>query len=258
MQNKLKHLMSQWPTGGVNLASELDSRGYSPQLLQSYKKSGWIWPIGDGAYSKNGDKPSLYGALSALNRQASLPVHFGGRVALSLQGISHHLNFGVQTFDLFHPSGLWIPKWFKKYNWGERTKLRFFQPKLFGDDFRLGVTESELFGHRCLISSKERAILEFIYLMKTNEEFLEAEQFVGSLTILDSNLLQNLLLACKSFKTKRVFLYLAEKENWDWFKKLNLKRVDLGKGPRSIVEKGEYNSKYGITIPRTWLKGANV
>lgn len=258
MRTKLMNIMSQWPSGGVYLTSELEARGYSRQLLQKYKRSGWIWPVGDGAFAKNGDTPTLFGATSALNLQASVPLHFGGRAALRLQGISHHLALGVVMYDLFHPPTVRIPKWFRSHEWGEKMKVSTHKLSLFGKDFRLGVTEMQLDGHRCFVSSKERAVLEFIHLSRSHEEFLEAQEFVGSLTVLDPNLLQKLLVACTSFKTRRVFLYMAEKENWDWLKRLNLSRIDLGRGPRTIVEKGTYDSKYQITVPKSFLKDADV
>lgn len=129
---------------------------------------------------------------------------------------------------------------------------------LFGENYRLGVQVLTFEGHPCQVSSKERALLEFINMTTTSERFLEALEFVGSATILNHTLLQKLLVACNSVKTKRVFLYAAEKQQWDWFKKLDLKKISLGSGPRTVIPDGVFDSKYKITVPREWLKDALV
>ena len=63
-------------------------------------------------------------------------------------------------------------------------------------------------------------------------------------------LVQSLLEACQSVKVKRLFLYLAEKSNHDWFTYLDLSKIDLGSGKRSIVKDGVYISRYQITVPK--------
>ena len=42
---------------------------------------------------------------------------------------------------------------------------------------------------------------------------------------------------------------MAEKLNHPWLKFLDLSKVDLGKGKRSLVKGGVYISKYQITVP---------
>lgn len=256
MGYKLNALVNDWPSGGVFTTQGLTARGYSASDLQNYKASNWITSLGDGAYSRSGDTPTIFGAVRALNEQLQLPLHLGGRVALKLQGITHHLSFGSELFDLFHPKGVKVPKWFTNHPWP--VTIRTHTQSLFGDNYRLGVQTVVFEGHPCLVASKERALLEFINMTTTPERFLEAVEFVGSATILNHTLLQKLLVACTSVKTKRVFLYAAEKQKWDWLKKLDLKKISLGSGPRTVIPDGVYDSKYKITVPREWLKDALV
>ena len=70
------------------------------------------------------------------------------------------------------------------------------------------------------------------------------------LTTLRPKLVQQLLEECSSIKAKRLFLYMAEKSDHQWFKHLDMSRIDLGKGDRLITENGRYIGKYGITIPK--------
>ncbi len=64
------------------------------------------------------------------------------------------------------------------------------------------------------------------------------------------NLVQQLLEACQSVKVKRLFLYMAEKSGHDWVKYLNLEKINMGSGKRSIVKNGVYVSKYQIIISK--------
>lgn len=61
---------------------------------------------------------------------------------------------------------------------------------------------------------------------------------------------QALLEQCNSVKVKRLFLYLAEKSDHEWVHHLQLEKINLGKGKRSVVKGGAYNSKYQITVER--------
>lgn len=77
--------------------------------------------------------------------------------------------------------------------------------------------------------------------------FETVENYMNGLLGLRSDLLQSLLENCSSVKAKRVFLYLAEKLNYDYLKKLDLSKIDLEKGKRQIILKNsQYDKKYQI------------
>ena len=60
---------------------------------------------------------------------------------------------------------------------------------------------------------------------------------------------QHLLEECTHVKTKRLFLFLANKLNFSWFDQLNIKNIYLGSGPLQIYKKGKLDKKYFITYP---------
>jgi len=64
------------------------------------------------------------------------------------------------------------------------------------------------------------------------------------------NVIQILLESCTSLKVKRMFLHFAEKVNHPWFKKLDLKKIELGSGKRVIFQNGVLDKKYNITVPK--------
>ena len=61
--------------------------------------------------------------------------------------------------------------------------------------------------------------------------------------------MQSLLERCASVKVKRLFMVLAESCQHPWVKKLDLSKVDFGKGKRMLVRGGRLDSKYNITVP---------
>ena len=68
------------------------------------------------------------------------------------------------------------------------------------------------------------------------------------MTVVKPKEFQKLLENCSSIKVKRLFLYIAEKIGHSWFKRLDLTKINLGKGVREITKGGSYNSKYNIII----------
>ena len=93
--------------------------------------------------------------------------------------------------------------------------------------------------------------MECLYLAPENFDLVECYELMENLNDLRPTLVQELLEACTSIKVKRLFLFMADKLNHSWYKHLNLSKVDLGKGKRSLVKDGVYISKYQITLPKT-------
>ena len=92
--------------------------------------------------------------------------------------------------------------------------------------------------------------MECLYLAPEKQELSECHELMEGLTNLRPQQVQALLEACTSVKVKRLFLFLAEKAKHDWFEYLDLTKIDLGKGKRSVVPNGVLNTKYQITVPK--------
>ena len=80
--------------------------------------------------------------------------------------------------------------------------------------------------------------------------FDEAFLIMENLATLRSEMVQRLLVMCRSIKVKRLFMFMAEKHGHPWVSDLDLSRLDLGKGKRMIIPKGSFDRKYRITVPR--------
>ena len=237
------------PKSLVLTASYLASQGINRQLLARYKKSGWLDSIGEGAYVLGGDSVNWQGALYAMQSQLKLPVHCGARTALELQGYGHYVASQTREVFLFGPAGQKLPLWFIKHNWN--VTLSYKMTRLFPNSMSAGYVDFPWEKFSIRISSSERAAFEMLYHVPQKQGFDEAMRIMESLLSLRPELVQALLESCASIKVKRLFLYMAQAANLPFMAKLDLKRVDLGMGDRTIVKGGRLDSQYRITVPRS-------
>ena len=96
--------------------------------------------------------------------------------------------------------------------------------------------------------------MECLYLSPNKQDILECYQIFEGLVNLKPKLVTELLKVCTSVKVKRLFLYMAEKANHQWFQFLRTDQFDLGSGRRMITPMGVYNAKYLISIPKELAK----
>lgn len=245
---KLQKIM-QFPKGVVLTSSYLETQGIDRQLLARYKKSGWIESIGDGAYVTRGDKVDWQGALYAMQSQLKLPVHCGARTALELQGYSHYVASKTREVFLFGPAGQKLPLWFGKYNWN--VSFTYKMTSLFLHSVSAGYMNFPWGDFSIQISSPERAAMEMLYHVPDKQGFDEAMKIMELLLSLRPELVQKLLESCASIKVKRLFLYMTHAAKLPFAVKLNLKKVNLGKGDRTVVKGGRLDPQYRITVPRS-------
>jgi hypothetical protein len=245
---KLQNLMTSFPKGLALTVDLLRERGFDAQLLAKYKRSHWLEPLGSGAYERHGDKVDWQGGLAALQQQLKLSVHCGARTALELQGYGHYAAFSARKVYLFGYPGHKLPKWFKEYDW--HVKLVYKMTALFPRGMDDSYVDFPVGDFSIRIASPERAAMEMLYYVPSEQGFDEAQRVMESLLTLRPALVQKLLETCNSVKVKRLFMYMAEKSNLPSVEQLDLRRVNFGKGDRTVVEGGSLDAKYRITVPR--------
>ena len=244
MESKLNRLLKRWPKGTVATTSWLQANGVYRQLARRYTASGWIQPLGHGAFVRSGDNVDWFGGVYALQTQLNLSVYAGGSTALSLKGLGHYLALGDRAVvSLFCERPARPPAWFTRHAWDVR--LQFYHPRLFTSSQPAGFTEVQHGAFSVRVSAPERAMLEVLHLATTNEEITHAVDLT-----LRPQVLQALLEACRSIKVKRLFLWAAESAGHPWFSRLAPERLDLGKGKRSLYRGGRFDPKYQITVPK--------
>jgi len=247
---KLNQILSSWPSKAICLSSWLEEKGISQPLSFTYVKSGWLEKVGTGAFKRAGENIEWPSGLQAIQNQAKLNIHLGGKSALQYQGHAHYVPLGKHyPLYLFGYRNMTLPAWFKNYSW--EVKIVYTQTNLFGPTVDNHLTLIDIDGIDIKASSAERAIMEVIHLIPKRETYDEALQLMGSLSALRPHIVQALLETCNSIKVKRAFMVMAEQFNYPWVKQLNLSKINFGKGKRVFIKNGFLEPKYQITIPKS-------
>ncbi|MCL2722785.1 MAG: type IV toxin-antitoxin system AbiEi family antitoxin [Treponema sp.] len=240
--NLLNSLVTKVPNDVVLTSKWLREQGFSRFLVKYYHENSWLKRIAQGVYIKSDGKFTIDSAVYALQSQLGLSIHVGGVSALAKQGVSHNIGFN-RVVHLYGKIGEALPKWFKDVFY---KQYNYFTTQFLPDD--VGLTEENNGSFNTQISSKERAILEMLYLSPEKTSLKETYQLMELMLTLRPDLLQKLLVNCSSVKVKRLFLYIAEKVDYPAFGELDLSKIDLGKGKRVIIKGGTFNKKYDIVI----------
>ena len=243
---KINQLLFKLPKGAVVLSSWLVSEGYSYELQQQYRKSGWLKSIGRGAMVRSGDTPVLAAAIATLQNQANAAIHIGGRSALGLLGYAHYLEMNVKETTLFADRGVKLPDWIKKNTWDTVPKV--YQTSILKAGAGLVDYTEGAIGFK--ISGTTRSMMECLALCPHQFSLSEAYELMEGLSSLRPDHVQELLEQCSSIKVKRLFMHFAEKADHVWLKHIDLKEVNLGSGKRSIVKNGVLTAKYQLVLPK--------
>lgn len=242
MALKIKRIIEQTPLNGVLMSSWLSAHGLSRSEQANYVNTGWLIRICTGFYHISTHIPKLYPSLHSLSNQSDFKYHIGSLTALELKGISHYGQLGdLKAF--IYASKKW-PLCLDKVQWDIkpiRVKSYVYE--------ELGLTSMSVEGVDVTLSSPERAIFEYIDMIPESANPMDVYYIMEMLTTLRPRLI-NKLLSKASIKTRRLFLYMAEKAQHPWFEELNLDGINLGSGDRSITPGGVYDRKYNIVIPK--------
>lgn len=242
----INQLIQSWKKNTPMVSKTLEQMGYSLQLLNRYKQSGWIQSLGHGAYALKGQEVLWTGGIYALQTQLRMPVHPGGLTALEWHGLAHFLNMGNRSVFLYGAAVKNLPLWFRKLT--ENQDMEVVKGSALPSHSSFLVFR-EIGDFSIQYSTPELAFLEMLHEVPRRVTFDEARQIAENLTLLRSDLLQTLLEQTGSIKVCRMALYLGEYHQQDWFHKLKVDKIDLGSGKRVIHPGGVLNKKYNITVP---------
>ncbi len=245
VDSKLKLLTKLFEHTKILITKELERQGFSQDLIQWYRKSGWINNLGRGAYCFQDSVCNLYDAVFALNTQTDFRLHFGGKTALQeFYGISHFSLLKDTEKELFIDSeNKKLPFWFTD-NFADKVLLR--QTDFLKSDN--GIDDVEYQQKVLKVSSKERCFLELLYSVSEMTTSVEAKEILELLPTLRSKMLQSLLENCSSVKVKRLFFYLSQKVNHSWLKYIDKDKINLGSGVREIEKGGTFIKEFEIVI----------
>jgi hypothetical protein len=249
------------PEGSFVTRHWLLNQGINHHTIDNLVKSVQLEVVRKGIYKRPFTKLSWQGVVLALQQMYDFDVVIGGLTALELQGYAHYLPLNKSSqIHLFSKRSL--PDWTSSVVEGtnfvchlqsdlqSRAHLKNgFNSILKGNTF-LFPWRDELPGLE--MSDPERAILELLVDVPNEISFENAEQILQGMTSLSPNKLNELLLVCDNIRVRRLFLWMAERQNHQWFKKLNLADISLGSGNRVLLKGGVLNKKYKITVPQEY------
>jgi hypothetical protein len=277
-QGKLNWLQLNLPEGLLVDADWLQRHGYSSPLRSKYVAHGWLDQVARSVYRRppaklsspdEGENLQWQHVVISLQTLLDRPATVGGRTALELQGFAHYLTpAGPREIHLYGAEE--PPSWASKLKLDARLVFHNAE-KLFKDraiphakhspNVRTDTPTSPALGRGfitqpwghwewpLIMSSPERAILELLDEVPQRETFHQADMLIEGLRNLSPRRLHQLLVACRSVKVKRLFLWFAERHNHAWLKKLDRTGVDLGQGKRMLVRGGKFDPKFNITVP---------
>lgn len=246
MATKIKQITEEVGLDGVLFGSWLAQQGLDRQQQSEHLQSGWLERIARGVYKIAGSHPTLYSAVSCYNTQLGKQCIVGARSALDLRGFMHYVPMGKAVAFLFTDNAHKLPEWLLQYEWD--MTVQYQTTSFLGDDM-LGVETQMVDGRSLLVSSPERAMLEWLNMPGIESTLLDVYYVMEMLSGLRAELVQELLERCSSVKAKRLFMYMAEKTKYAWVEDIDKTKIDFGSGRRMIVPKGKYIREYNMTIP---------
>lgn len=257
--HKLKRVLDEVPPGFLIDSHWLAANEVGRGSAHAYHRKKWLERVAWGVYRRP------YAASDAdARRDWKEPVlsaqwlmgydfHVGGLTALSLEGRDHYLGFGKMPDVYVYGDA---PKWLSRLDLDARIQFR--RRQLLGVR-RTGVENSDFepaspnapppWEWPFRQSSPERAILEALNELPDQESFHRLDVVFQGLTTLRPGLLTTLLKACKSVKVKRLFFLFADRHRHRWLAHIDRNEIDLGSGPRALVEDGRYSARHQLVVP---------
>jgi hypothetical protein len=270
-RKKINWLERNLPEGLLVTASWLEQQGFSSSLRSQYVTSGWLEQPARGVFRRTRGSLRWEQVVISLQTLLEFPVVVGGRTALELQGYAHYLfreQKEVHLYSLnsppnwlsrlpldvrfaFHKTSRLFPtdspsRGLADLNWNMKERRSSIEDPFSGD---MVIQTWGQWDWPLLISAPERAILELLDELPDYESFHQVDMLMEGLVNLSPRRLQRLLEDCKSIKVKRLFFFFADRHYQPWFERMELSRIDLGKGKRMLVRGGKFDKKYQITVP---------
>lgn len=254
------------PEGLLVDASWLAAHGYSTSLITQYVAAGRLVRLARRVYHRPRGEPTWQHVVISLQTLLGRDLAIGGRSALELQGFAHYLMQSTMVVHLHGPKPppTWLADLPLKVAYRYRKDARLFRTQSVSTAPHTLAPVGEDRGLRTdglvampwgpwnwplILSSPERAILEFLDALPDDESFHQADMLMEGLSTLSPNRLQPLLVDCCNIKVKRLFFYFADRHQHAWLKRLDRKSVDFGRGKRRLAKGGKLDHTYMITVP---------
>ena len=237
----------------------LNKHGVARSSAHDYDREHWLERVARGVYRRPYPRTE-----ANAHRDWKLPVlsaqwlmrydfHVGGMSALTLKGQDHYLALGRSSQVYLYGNA---PAWLSKLRLDAHFRIR--RRQLFGSD-PVGLEHLDFdpdapdapnpWDWPLRNSSAERATLEALNELPDKESFHRIDMVFQGLTTLRPGRMTNLLTLCKSVKVKRLFFFFAHRHRHRWLAHIDRSAIDLGKGPRALVQDGRFVSEHQLMVP---------
>lgn len=257
--NRLKRVLDQVPSGFLVDSRWLAASSVAKSSASDYHREGWLGRVARGVYRRpypqERSTDVVDWKLAVLSAQwiMGYDFHVGGMTALSLEGHNHYLGLG-RSADVYLYGD--VPAWLPRLTLDAHPLLR--RRQLFGSE-PLGIDDQDFdpaaknapnpWDWPLRRSTPERAVLETLNELPDAETFHKVDMLFEGLPSLRPGRLGKLLQACRSVKVKRLFFLFADRHRHRWLAHIDRTAIDLGKGPRMLVEGGRYAAAYQLVVP---------
>lgn len=256
---KLKRVLDSVPPGFLVDSKWLTENEIARNSTYAYRKAGWLERVRPGLYRRpfgSGERTDADDwRIAVLSAQWIMghDFHVGGKTAFGLSGRTHYLSLGREAdVYLYGETPSWLAKLDLTANLLIRTR-RLFAGSLKGveqEDFKPFSHGGESpWRWPIKASSPERAILEALDELPGRESFHTLDTLFEGLDGLRPRRITDMLVECRSVKAKRLFFLFAERHGHAWLKHIDRSKIDLGRGPRAIVEGGRLHSGFQLIVP---------
>lgn len=255
-KQRLKALL---PYGMLATKKWLAEQGLSTHSLDNAVKTETLLPLAAGVYSQYSRSVRWEGVVASMQRMEKVgaegvppPVIVGGLSALVLSGLSQYLSLGSTPHTHLYVQGK-LPTWLARLSLplefeGHSTN-KLWPEWLVKDKAFIKEHEWEAGLPLVYFSCPEKAMLELLMDVPDAVTFEHANELMQGLVNLSPRKLDALLKACKSVKVKRLFFWLAKRQSYPWFSKLDATNYNLGSGKRVVAKNGKLDTDYLITVP---------
>ncbi|MDG9666954.1 type IV toxin-antitoxin system AbiEi family antitoxin [Hahella sp. CR1] len=246
------------PYGMLATKKWLADQGLSAHALDNAVKTDTLLLLATGVYSQYSRSLSWEGVVASMQRMEKSkgdnvpPVVVGGLTALSLSGLSQYLSLGSKPhIHLYAPGKLpaWLTRLSLPVELEGHSTIKLWPESLLADKTFIKEYEWTVELPPVYFSCPEKAILELLTDLPEALTFEHADELMQGLVNLSPRKLDILLKACKSVKVKRLFFWLAKRQAYPWFSKLDVEDYDLGSGKRVVAKGGKLDTDYLITVP---------
>jgi len=243
-RSKLNSLLMNILPGGLLFSEGLKKQGYSDQLLKQYRNSGWLTSLTKGVMYRSGDTLSALAALASCQQQTGRHYRVAAHSALELSGYYHYVPMGKPSLMVASDEPR-TPSWAKSDAFD--MTIESFSTSAISKSQEQSVQQN---GYSLLASTPEQAMMECLLLAPSRYSYVDLYYIMEQLTALRPKKVQQLLETTRNLSAKRMFLYMAEKTGYQWYRAIDQSRIELGTSKLQLVKGGVYVPKYRITIPK--------